>query len=80
MKCQISKIISFTTSNNRTLYEQYHDRERLVQKHPVPTVPFVIATINSEHHKDRDGYGVLLGRKRGEGFVQFFLSICNLYL
>ena len=43
-------------------------------------VPLVIATINSEHHKDRDSYGVLLGRKRGEGFVQFFLSICNLYL
>ena len=40
--------------------------ERLVQNHPVSTVPFAITIIDSEDHKDRDGCGVLLERKRSK--------------
>lgn len=68
VKCQISKIISFTTTNIiiELCMNSIMISERLVQKHPVPTVALVITIIDSDNHKDRDGCGVCAFREEKE--------------
>lgn len=72
VKCQISKIISFTISNYKTLYEQYHGEWGISTKTSSPN-----DTTFYYHYKSWDH---ILRRKRGKGFVQFSFRSYNLYI